>query len=132
MRIVKATKLVHLLPGAFVGDDGTTIENTTIKIGNILDTSVTYSLRQAFNWVVHGVQQWHGSIVWNLASMQVVRLGIGAGMENGADARDVRRVWGGGESGGPDHTDIRNWTDTTYCDLGPGESVLYKFTKVGS
>lgn len=40
---------IYLLPGAFVGDGGITIENTTIKIGDVLDTSVTYNLRQAFN-----------------------------------------------------------------------------------
>lgn len=34
--------------------------------------------------------------------------------------------------GGPDHTDIGNWTDTAFCNLGPGESVLCKFDKVGS
>ncbi len=66
-----------------------------------------------------------------LVTIPLTALGIGAGMENGADAWDVRRVWGGGGSGGPDHTDVGNWTDTAYCNLGPGESVLYKFTKVG-
>lgn len=53
-------------------------------------------------------------------------------MENGAEAWDVWGVWGGGGSGGPDHTDVGSWTDTAYCNLGPGESVLYMFTKVGS
>ena len=60
---------IYLLPGAFVGDGETTIENTTIKIGDVLDTSVTYNLRQAFNWGADGVQQWHDSVVCNLASM---------------------------------------------------------------
>ena len=60
---------IYLLPGAFVGDGGITIENTTIKIGDVLNTSVTYNLQQAFNWGADGVQQWHDSVVYNLASM---------------------------------------------------------------
>lgn len=68
----------------------------------------------------------------DLVSVPLTALGIGAGMENGADAWDVRRVWEEGGSGGPDHTDIGYWTETPYCNLGPGESVLYRFTKVGS
>lgn len=67
-----------------------------------------------------------------LVTIPLTALGIGAGMENGANTWDVRRVWGGGGSGGPDHTDIGTWTDTAYCNLGPGESVLYKFTKASS
>ena len=59
MRIVKATRLAstYLLPGAFVGDGGATIKNTSVKIGDVLDTSVTYNLRQALNWAADGVQQ---------------------------------------------------------------------------
>lgn len=64
---------IYLLPGAFVGDGGTSIENTTIKIGDVLDTSVMYNLRQAFIWGAEGVQQWHDSVVCNLASMSVVQ-----------------------------------------------------------
>ena len=65
-------------------------------------------------------------------------IGTGTGMDNGAEAWvvwgvwGVWEVWGGGGSGGPDHTDVGNWTDTAYFNLGPGESVLYMFTKVGS
>ena len=55
-----------------------------------------------------------------LVSVPLTALGIGAGMENGADAWDVRRVWGGTGSGGPDHTDIGNWTETPDCNLGSG------------
>lgn len=32
---------VYLLPGAFVGDGGAIIEDTTVKIGDVLDASVT-------------------------------------------------------------------------------------------
>lgn len=60
---------VYLLPGAFVADGGITIENTIIKIDDVLDANVTYNLRQAFNRGADGVQQWHDSVVCNLASM---------------------------------------------------------------
>lgn len=68
-----------------------------------------------------------------LVTISLTALGIGAGMQYGSDGGwTVRRVWGGGGSGGADHSDIGVWNDTVYCNLGPGESVLYKFTKVGS
>ena len=41
----------------------------------------------------------------------------------------VRRVWGGGGKGGPDHTDVGTWTDRVESWLGEGESVLYQFQK---
>ena len=96
---------ISLLPGAFVGDGWVTIENTSIKIGDVFDTSVTYNLRHAFNWAADGVQQWHDSVVCNKCESSFVALGscaagsseelvsipltalcIGAGMGNGADA----------------------------------------------
>ena len=61
---------IYLLPGAFVVDANATIENTTITIGEILDPeSPIYYSRRAFNWTADGVQQWHDSVVKNLASM---------------------------------------------------------------
>ena len=61
---------IYLLPGALQVDAGATIENTSITIGDILDTkSPIYNSRQAFNWSADGVQQWHDSVVRNLASM---------------------------------------------------------------
>ena len=63
-------------------------------------------------------------------TIPLVDLGIGAGMPDGPDRWSVRQVWGGGGSGGPDHIDIGIRTDSIGCNLGSGESVLYKFTKV--
>ena len=65
----------------------------------------------------------------HLVTIPLPDLGIGSGMRHGADAWFVRQVWGGGGSGGPDHTDIGIVTNSIGCKLGPGESVLYKFTK---
>ncbi|KZW01332.1 glycoside hydrolase family 27 protein [Exidia glandulosa HHB12029] len=41
----------------------------------------------------------------------------------------VRRVWGGGGSGGGDHEDIGVTSDKLESNLGPGESVLYKIQR---
>ena len=65
----------------------------------------------------------------HLVSIPLPDLGIGPGMPHGADAWFVRRVWGGGGSGGSDHTDDGIVTNSISCELGPGESVLYKLTK---
>jgi alpha-galactosidase len=42
---------------------------------------------------------------------------------------DVKRIWGGGGSGGNDHADVYRITGRIECNLGPGESALYKLTK---
>jgi len=42
----------------------------------------------------------------------------------------VRRVLGGGGSGGGDHADIGDVDEKIECWLGPGESVMYKLTAV--
>ena len=57
-------------------------------------------------------------------SISLTDLGIGG------NSWTVRRVWGGGGRGGPDHTDIGVWTDRVESWLDEGESVMYKFTKV--
>jgi len=63
---------IYLLPGAFEVDAGTTIENTTLKIGDILDYETpSYFSRRAFNWSADGVQQWHDSVIKHLASVSV-------------------------------------------------------------
>lgn len=58
-------------------------------------------------------------------------LGIGRGMVGGAAGWLVRRVWGGGGSGGADHVDEGVWRERAECWLGEGESVMYRFTRVG-
>lgn len=57
-------------------------------------------------------------------SISLTDLGIGG------SSWTVRRVWGGGGSGGPDHSDIGVWYDRVESWLDEGESVLYQFTKV--
>eukprot|EP00026_Physarum_polycephalum_P007601 Phypoly_transcript_07665.p1 GENE.Phypoly_transcript_07665~~Phypoly_transcript_07665.p1 ORF type:complete len:529 (+),score=56.66 Phypoly_transcript_07665:56-1588(+) len=57
-------------------------------------------------------------------------LGIGTDCKFGGKIWSVRRVWGGGGSGGPDHTGPWNITTAVESWLGPGESVLYKFQKM--
>lgn len=59
-----------------------------------------------------------------LVTIPLTALGIGTGMENGAEAWDVRRVGGGGGGGGTDHTDVGNWTDTADCNLDPGRACF--------
>ncbi|EJD48125.1 glycoside hydrolase [Auricularia subglabra TFB-10046 SS5] len=70
----KGLKLgVYLLPGAFESDKETIIEGTTnIKLGDVLDFDQPwFSLRRAFKWDADGVQQWHDSVIKNLASLGV-------------------------------------------------------------
>lgn len=43
----------------------------------------------------------------------------------GGSSWAVRRVWGGGGSGGSDHADLGVTSQTVASNLGPGESVLY-------
>lgn len=65
---------VYLLPGALQADTDKTIEETSIKLGEVLDQTwnPAYSLRLPFkDWNADGVQQWHDSVVRNLASMSV-------------------------------------------------------------
>ncbi|MCJ1444520.1 MAG: hypothetical protein MMC23_005022 [Stictis urceolatum] len=56
-------------------------------------------------------------------------LGIGEAQTNGANTWDVKRIWGGGGSGGNDHADPYTVTEHIECNLGEGESVLYKLSK---
>jgi alpha-galactosidase len=73
-------------------------------------------------------------------SIPLAALGIGPGAGGPAPPRGsrgaawagwaVRRVWGGGGAGGADHSDVGTWTDRAESMLGPGESALYKFTRV--
>jgi len=57
-------------------------------------------------------------------------LGIGPSRPNGAKIWSVRRVWGGGGSGGADHTGPWNVTGKIDTLVGPCESVLYKLQKL--
>ena len=65
----------------------------------------------------------------HLVSIQLSDLGIGPGMRYGDNSWSVRRVWGGGGSGGGDHQDIGTTSDKIGSWLGEGESVLYKLQK---
>lgn len=58
------------------------------------------------------------------ASVNLEDLGIGGSKWS------LRRVWGGGGSGGGDHEDIGVADEKIECSLGPGESVMYKLQKV--
>lgn len=61
---------VYLLPGAFESDQGITIEDTNIKLGDVLDFNTPgYNLRRTFQWGKDGVQQWHDSVIKNLFSL---------------------------------------------------------------
>jgi alpha-galactosidase len=63
-------------------------------------------------------------------SISLAELGLGTtNAPFGGSAWDVRRIWGGGGHGGPDHTDIGQWTERAECLLGPGESALYKLMR---
>ena len=66
---------VYLLPGAFTVDNLTTIEGTNIMLRDVFDWSIRqYDLRQTFLWDKDGVQQWHDSVIKNLASLCVTLL----------------------------------------------------------
>jgi len=58
-----------------------------------------------------------------LVNIALNRLGLGGSGWN------VRRVLGGGGSGGEDHSDLGVATEKLESWLGPGESVLYRLTK---
>ncbi|KUJ08321.1 glycoside hydrolase family 27 protein [Mollisia scopiformis] len=80
----------------------------------------------------YGPDQGQGGFGTSLEGTQLVNisladLGIAAGQPNGATAWSVRRVLGGGGQGGPDHTDLGTTSTFIASELGPGESVLYKF-----
>ncbi|EJD37634.1 glycoside hydrolase [Auricularia subglabra TFB-10046 SS5] len=63
---------VYLLPGAFEGDQDLTIEGTNVRLGDVLDFNEPgYNLRRAFKWGEPGVQEWHDSVIRNLASLGV-------------------------------------------------------------
>lgn len=47
----------------------------------------------------------------------------------GESSWSVRRVWGGGGSGGGDHQDLGVVSDELASNLGPNESVLYKLQR---
>jgi alpha-galactosidase len=60
----------------------------------------------------------------HLVSISLTNLGIGG------NSWSVRRVWGGGGRGGPDHSDLGTATSKLESYLGEGESVLYKLQRV--
>lgn len=66
-----------------------------------------------------------------LVNVTLAQLGLSKTQPHGAPAWNVRRVLGGGGSGGADHTDIGVVTTSLSAKLGPGESALYKFTRAG-
>ncbi|KAH8122405.1 hypothetical protein ACSS6W_005965 [Trichoderma asperelloides] len=81
----------------------------------------------------YGPDLGQGSFGTSLQGVQLVNislslLGIAEGQPNGAPGWSVRRVLGGGGSGGPDHSDIGVATSVIASNLGPGESVLYYLT----
>jgi alpha-galactosidase len=47
----------------------------------------------------------------------------------GGSSWSVRRVWGGGGSGGGDHADLGVTSTVMASNLGEGESALYVLTK---
>lgn len=63
-------------------------------------------------------------------SISLSDLGIGSACKYGGKIWSVRRVWGGGGHGGPDHTGPWNITSVIESWLGPYESVLYKLQKM--
>ena len=70
----KGLKLgIYLLPGSVANDRGVTIENTTIKLGDVQDSTQYFYARYSFQWGKDGVQQWHDSQVKYLASQYVAR-----------------------------------------------------------
>lgn len=65
----KGLKLgVYLLPGSVANDRSATIENTSIKLGDVQDTKYWYYARYSFQWGKDGVQQWHDSQIKYLAA----------------------------------------------------------------
>ncbi|UKZ91511.1 uncharacterized protein TrAFT101_006488 [Trichoderma asperellum] len=81
----------------------------------------------------YGPDLGQGSFGTSLQGVQLVNislslLGIAEDQPNGAPGWSVRRVLGGGGSGGPDHSDIGVATSVIASNLGPGESVLYYLT----
>ncbi|OPB40654.1 GH27 protein [Trichoderma guizhouense] len=81
----------------------------------------------------YGPDLGQGGFNKNLQGVQLVNvslslLGIANGQPNGAPGWSVRRVLGGGGSGGEDHSDLGVATSVIASNLGPGESVLYYLT----
>lgn len=60
---------IYVVPGALVVDQDVIIENTTIRLGDVLDNSTDFFGRRAFLWGKDGVQQWHDSVVRNFVSL---------------------------------------------------------------
>jgi alpha-galactosidase len=78
----------------------------------------------------YGPDQGQGGFGSNLQGVQLVNislslLGIADGQPNGAPGWSVRRVLGGGGSGGPDHSNLGVTNSYMASNLGPGESALY-------
>lgn len=82
----------------------------------------------------YGPDQGQGGFGTSLQGVQFVNislslLGIAPGQPNGSSGGwSVRRVLGGGGSGGADHTDLGVSTSYIASNLGPGESALYYLT----
>jgi alpha-galactosidase len=83
----------------------------------------------------YGPDQGQGGFGTSLQGVQFVNvslslLGIAQGQQNGVPGWSVRRVLGGGGSGGADYSDLGVTTSYIASNLGPGESVLYYLTAV--
>lgn len=83
----------------------------------------------------YGPDLGQGGFGTSLQGVQLVNisfslLGIAQGQPNGSPAWSIRRVLGGGGSGGPDHSTIGTSSSFIASNLGPGESVLYYLTAV--
>jgi alpha-galactosidase len=66
-----------------------------------------------------------------LVNISLAHLGIADGQPHGAPGWNVRRVFGGGGSGGSDHADLGLTETFLASNLGPGESAMYKLTRSG-
>jgi len=85
----------------------------------------------------YGPDLGHGGFGGGVPGVQSVtatltNLGIHPGTMHGAARWAVRRIWGGGGSGGPDHVDLGVTTVGVSATLGGGESALFKLTKSGN
>ncbi len=67
---------VYALPGAFTADADKTVENTTVTVGSLFNSTVDgrpgigndYNARCDFDYRLPGVQEWHDSVVSQFAS----------------------------------------------------------------
>jgi alpha-galactosidase len=92
-------------------------EGTAYVILTNLGEDQCWDSECSYSTEIHGVQ---------LVSISLANLGIGG------SSWFVRRVLGGGGSGGPDYTDIGVTTESMASNLDHYESALYKLQKCGT